>query len=330
MRRVLVTDTSLEELHSSQHDLAIFGVGVESRCDFVLKRMHATGMKTGRILLLVFDDCSQSLKARVEALASRMGCDVVVESMSSDSLEGVDDLLDRVIGRDIPSSVLIDYSAMSRVWYSAMLFWFYRNVKDCQDLQLSMLYACGKYTKEIASKEVSIKTISAVPGCAGAVFRLTPTSVVFGLGFYGYASLCVSEQLEPDKIFTVSTIENPVRGFSVDEQPGNKELILPAEKNFKVPLESVRAAYQCFMDVSITCYARNEEVILVPMGPKPHVLAATLASLSDRRICTLRVRHDQYKSDIRPSGKIVATRVSFVDVPDVAESKIAKLLKRAK
>lgn len=324
MRRVLVSDVPFEKLDSNQYDWAIFGIGVESRCDFILKKMNAAGIKAKRILVLAFPDFSLKLKSRFLVSAKRMGCEVVFQEQSSDSLDGIDALLERTIGSSDSSNVLIDYSVMSRIWYSAILFWFYRNIKDCRSLKLSMVYACGKYTKEIASKKVSIKTISAVPGCAGAVFRLTPTAVVFGLGFYGYASLCVSEQLEPDKIFTVSTIENPVRGFSVENQPGNKELISPAEKSFKIPLESVRAAYQCFMDVAMTCYARDEEVILVPMGPKPHVLAATLASLSDRRICTLRVRHDQYLSDIAPSGKIIATRVSFVDTSSMATARSSK------
>lgn len=317
MRRVLVSDVSFDKISLPKYDLAVFGIGVESRCDFVLGKMVEYGIKVRRMLVLAFHDFAPELKARFLTLAKQMNCEIIFEIMSSDSFGDVDNLLDRTIGHGCPSDVLVDYSTMSRVWYSALLFWFYRNAKDCRSLRLDMLYACGKYTKEVASKEVSIKAISAVPGCSGSVFRLAPTAVVFGLGFYGYASLCAAEQLEPDKIFTVSTIENPVRGFSVEDQPGNKELILPAEKNFKIPLESVATAYQCFMNVAMTCYARNEEVILVPMGPKPHVLAATLASLSDRRICTLRVRHNQYQSDIAPSEKLVATRVSFVDVPDV-------------
>lgn len=316
MRRVLVSDSSFENLRLKQYEWALFGVGVESRCDYIAKRLIAAGKTVKHILVLVFPDCSEKMRTSFEKSLHDLKGDVVFKQMASDASSNVEGLLDSVIGSGEVPNIIIDYSVMSRAWYSAILFWFYKKITDQQTTQLSLLYACGQYTNEIASKDVSIKAISAVPGCAGTVFRLAPTSVAFGLGFYGYASLCASEQLEPDNIYTVSTEEDPVHGFHVDMQPGNRELIQRAEKNFKIPLGSVVTAYQCFMNIAMTCYARNEEVILVPMGPKPHVLAATLASLSDRRICTLRVQHQKYNSDINPSGKIVVTDVSFIDVPN--------------
>ena len=73
-------------------------------------------------------------------------------------------------------------------------------------------------------------------------------------------------------------------------------------------------AYRCFADIANRHLAKGEAVILVPMGPKPHVLASILVSLSNRSVCSLRVRHNQYKSDIAATGEVLMTRVRFVDI----------------
>jgi len=55
---------------------------------------------------------------------------------------------------------------------------------------------------------------------------------------------------------------------------------------------------------------------LVPMGPKPHVLAAILLAMRFKEVNCLRVGYRrQDPEDVGTTGDIVATRVEFIADP---------------
>ena len=317
MRRVNIEDITFSDIENGQYNWLIVGVGVESRWDFVAKKLIAQNKTVHNVLAFCFTDIKQNYKSKVRAtlqgLCSDKHC-VHVHSVGSNSSARVFALLNKYLRTTKKIDVLLDYSAMSRVWYASILLWFYNRTRDSSMLGISLVYSEGRYSRKIAEKEVVIDDISAVPGCEGIVYRQVPTSVVFGLGFYGFTSLCACEQLEPNDIYTIMTTDKPIQGFSIEEQRGNMEMIHRAERSYKIPLNSLESAYRCIMSIASYCQTHGHEVILVPMGPKPHVMASILVSLSDRRICTMRVRHRRYDSDIAPTGNIVSTRVNFVDI----------------
>lgn len=313
MKRIEITDGTAAEAFSKTYDCFIVGVGNESRIDFVLTQLIDKKVKIGKILALVYSNVHDQRRDVVSEQLKKFPKGIVVEeTVESDSEQKVYELLRNNFPQAGKVSVLIDYSSMSRVWYAAIILWF-RESKILQPF-LTFVYSEGKYTEETAKKEVVIGDIRTVPGCEGEAYKHGRTASILGLGFYGYMSLCVCEQMEPDIIYTILTPENPVEGFDIANQDGNKELISRATDCFWVPLLSVESAYRCMMDIATQHLAENDEVTIVPMGPKPHVLAAILAALTDRRICTLRVKHDDYGEDIRPSGTIVSTEVKFVEL----------------
>lgn len=311
MKRIEVADGTAEDAFSKTYDCFIVGVGNESRIDFVLKQLIDKKVKIGKILALYYPNINDHRRAVVDEQLKKFPQESVVEeTVESDGEQKIYELLRNNFSEDGKVSILIDYSSMSRVWYAAIILWF----RESGSLlpSLTFIYSEGKYTGGIANKEVVIGDIRTVPGCEGEAYKHGRTASILGLGFYGYMSLCVCEQMEPDIIYTILTTENPVEGFDIANQEGNKELISRAEECFRLPLLSVESAYRCMMDIATQHLSENDEVTIVPMGPKPHVLAAILAALTDRRICTLRVKHDDYEEDIQPSGAIISTEVKFI------------------
>lgn len=316
MQQVQVKDLLFDEdLKLSCYDWYIVGVGLESRTMHVLERLQGAGVTAKHALVLVFPDVVGSERgAGVCAKIKGMFSSVDFETVETRSQFAIWKLMRARFKNAGGVRILIDYSSMSRAWYAALLWWFWENAEAQADVQLDFLYALGKYSKEIAEKEVVIDDIEIVPGCAGEMFRQARTVAVFGLGFYGYMSLCACEQIEPDVLYTISTTENPIEDFQVEDRPGNYELVERASKSFKLSVTSVESAYRHLSEISMVHLNRGDEVILAPMGPKTHVLASVLVSLANRRVCTLRVRHEQYDSDIEALGPLVATRVQFVSV----------------
>lgn len=318
MQQVEVTDLSFDsELKSTCYNWFVVGVGLESRTDYVLTCLKNATITAGHALVLVFPDAVDTNKERVTKICDKirdMFVDVHIEFVDTSSQYAIWKLLRQRFANMRDLKILVDYSSMSRAWYAALLWWFWENAETHPGVQLDFIYALGRYSKDIAEKDVVIGDIEIAPGCAGEMFRQARTVAVFGLGFYGCMSLCACEQIEPDVLYTISTPENPIEDFRVEDQLGNRELVERAAKSFKLSVASVESAYRYLSEISTVHLNRGDEVILVPMGPKTHVLASILVSLANRRVCTLRVRHKLYDSNVEALGPLVATRIKFVSV----------------
>lgn len=319
-RRVFLCDKPFDLTNMYTADWLILAVGAESRCCHVAKSLFkANSRSIGKILVLRYPDVSESVVNNVTKVLAKLCCGekyIEVEKLESDSYESIYDILNARfnVNERKEHSIIVDYSCMSRVWYAAILNWFYLRYKDCGHLKFLFLYAKGRYTKAIASKDVIIREIRPVPGCAGSSSRQANTAAIFCLGFYGYMSLCVYDELEPNDIYAISTIEKPLRGYSIERQPGNEELIERAKKSLRISVSSVEGAFRQMMEIAKYHLLKGENVTIVPMGPKPHILASILLALANPDVCVMRVRHDQYTSDVMPDGEIVATEVRFIDI----------------
>ena len=319
-RRVFLCDKPFNSINKDTADWLILAVGAESRCCHVAKSFFEVGRCTiGKILVLCYPDVSESVIDKVRKSLVKFCSDkncIEIEKLESDSHEKIYDILNARFNVNERKALLIivDYSCMSRVWYAAILHWFYLRYKDCGPLKFLFLYAKGRYTKAIASKDVIIREIRPVPGCAGSSSRQANTAAIFCLGFYGYMSLCVYDELEPNDIYTISTKEKPLRGYPIERQPGNEELIERANKPLRISVCSVEGAFRQMMEIAKYHLLKGDNVTVVPMGPKPHILASILLALANPDVCVMRVRHDQYTSNVLPDGEIVATEVRFVDV----------------
>ena len=325
MKKVEILDLNFDEqIGKNIYEWFIFAIGVESRTKFVIEKLLQSGIRINNVLILSYkdsnnqNDIDQSV-AYFKDLFAKEGIPVLDEKLETDSKRSVWQLLNIHLVNIEDNHILVDYSAMSRAWYASILYWFKQKTSKAHQTFLYFLYAIGKYSKDIAEKEVVIKKIEVVPGCEGGNYRHDKTIAVFGLGFYGYMSLCACEQIEPDEIYTISTKEDPVDGFVIKDRIGNKELIERANINFSFPVSSVVQAYRCLSEIANTHIAKGDEVILVPMGPKPQVLASILVSFSNPSVCTLRVRHEDYSSDIEASEKLVLTRIRFIQIEESIE-----------
>lgn len=319
-RRIIVCDTPFESIKGDSFDWLILAVGSESRCCYVAKSLfQVNNCIVDNILVLCYPDVKKSAVKKVQGHLARLcrnKSNIQVIEVESDSHEGIYDILSVRFNshENKKCSILVDYSCMSRVWYAALLYWFYLQQKACDHLSFVFLYAKGKYTKSFAGKDVVIGEIRPVPGCAGIFSRQANTVAIFCLGFYGYMSLCVYDELEPNDIYAMSTIEKPLRGYPIERQAGNKELIERSAKALRISVCSVEGAFRQMMEIAKCHQLKGDNVTIVPMGPKPHVLASILVAMANHDVCVMRVRHDQYTSDVMPAGGIVVTTVRFIDI----------------
>jgi hypothetical protein len=197
---------------------------------------------------------------------------------------------------------------MSRQWYAAILNWA-RFVPSIAEVEIDMLYSIGKYREDYPS--LVINSISAIPGCEGTPLPLNDEVAIFGLGFDELAPLCVLDQVEPDVIYSFLACPAAFNDYPERARNCNQELIRHSMFTLELPLRSVQMSYSSLAEVVSKHYGK-ENVTLIPMGPKPHVLACILLAFRFGSITCLRVSGKRTKSyHIEATGEIVPTRINF-------------------
>ena len=196
---------------------------------------------------------------------------------------------------------------MSRLWYATVLNWA-RIVSTNKEVIIDFVYSMGEYEEE--KQPMVIRNWASIPGCEGRAFRLRESVAVFGLGFHGLATRCVFDQLEADTVYSFLASPGTSEGFVEKAKEINKDLI--ETPNMKAVLEltltSIEKCYR-FLAETIAPHRPDGEITLVPMGPKPHVLASILIAMRFQEVACLRVSGAYDPLDVTPTGDVAATRV---------------------
>jgi threonine dehydrogenase-like Zn-dependent dehydrogenase len=166
----------------------------------------------------------------------------------------------------------------------------------------------GHYEEE--KHPMVIRSMVTIPGCEGRAFRLRESVAVFGLGFHGLAALCVLDHLEADTVYAFLGISEGAKEYAERTRNNNRELIEnPKTKAvLEWPLESLETAYRQLAE-TIGPHRPDGEITLVPMGPKPQVLASILVAMRFPEVACLRVSGSMETQDVAATGETVATRV---------------------
>lgn len=308
MNLVDIEDIPIEAILDSQYDLAIFASGYESRCQYVSTRLNVASVS--RSLIFGFEYIGDEALRRNsdEHFKKRWGASPIDLKFPND--RAIYDLLNQEVRNAgaAPRRILVDYSSMSRAWYAAILNWL-RFSELSERVVVDFVYAAGTYSSSFTP--ISIESILPLPGCEGSSGTVTKSIAVLGLGFEELAPLCVLDKLQPDYIFAY--LASPAIN---DEYPRiarskNAELIGQVKETLELPLSSVSITVAKLAEV-ISPYLKLADITFVPMGPKPHVLAAILLAIRFNQITCLHVHGKTQKAkDVVASGDVIATRVHF-------------------
>ncbi len=304
-----VIDLLVSDLAQEKYDVGVFSSGYEARCTFVPKKFE--GCHVNLPVVLGFKDLADNepRKEHDKYFKSRWKVEPVIASARNDFV--IQELLNDFVSKGGQvRRILVDCSSMSRLWYSGILNWArYGNSAD--ETVIDFVYALGKYEEE--DVPMVIEDMVSIPGCEGGALQSSQQSLaIFGLGFNGWASLSVLERLEADNVyaFIASPGASPnyperVRKLNEDflDEPRVKQNVL------EFPLKSVETSYRLLCEL-VTPHRSIDNVTLVPMGPKPHVLASILVAMRFPDVSCMRVSATRARPEkVEPNGEVVAVRV---------------------
>jgi hypothetical protein len=305
MTSIRVLDTEFDVVTESNYDISFLASGYEARCIYVPSLINPKNISNTLVLGFTEEPLTENRPINDKFFLDRWGIKPI--PLSGDNEQPIYEYLNKftqsVSG---PIRILLDYSSMSRLWYAAVLNWA-RFAASGKEVIIDFVYAMGKYDEE--KQPMVIRDMASIPGCEGRAYRLRESVAVFGLGFHGLAALCVLERLEADTVYAFLASPGSSEEYVSKTLEVNKELINSHKTKavLKLPLASIEACYRHLAEI-IAPYRLDGEITLVPMGPKPHVLASILVAMRFPEVACLRVSGDP-PQDVKPTGEVVATRV---------------------
>lgn len=198
----------------------------------------------------------------------------------------------------------IDYSSMPRRWYCSLFLLLHSELQKKDSF--FMWYSGGWYEgTEFPTAGVSdIKVFSGRP-------TLTPKvrTHIFGLGFDLLRAAAIFRVLDPQSLICFYAAPGVRQEYEIRVTDANRDLLAAARHEFCVAVDDFPETLSKIADV-VRDSARLGDVILVPDGPKPLVLASSLIPnlFGVAGIVSLHVRRRKDLGvpwlDVKPTGQV--------------------------
>ncbi len=311
MNRLHVDDISIKELCSTKYDLAIFSCGYEERCIDVADKI--SNSQVDNTLVLTFDQHHED--------AIRTDCMKYYESSwpNAEIIEANQREIKKVFNKvsNIVESlkmnhtvrVLIDYTSMSRVWYSSILNYLINFFHG--EVIIDLTYTTAIYHE--LDLNVELGDIKVIPGCEGISLTKKQNAAVFMLGFDGYGPQRMYNILNPNKTFAI--MASPAASYEYEDEciKRNRNFIMHnlggEEFLIKLPINSLASCYE-HMTQMLSPLCRDYNVSFIPFGPKPHILTSILCSFNFPNVTCMYSEYIRNKTvKVESSGDMIISRV---------------------
>lgn len=267
---------SIKTLSDNEFDIGIFSCGYEKRSKFYAEKLKKDLFK--QVVLLGFDthkDHPTRIKNE-EIFQNIYDADVVIipSNDSSSIIRIVSDALSSV---DNPKKcrVFVDYSSMSRTWYTSLLFLFkFIKLKKEINIECVFAYVGGIYSDKSVHR--TIRDIYSLPGCEGVPRVTKGVLALLGLGYDSLAMASVLDQLTPSKVIAFYAKDANIKGAPPRVIEENKSLLNTMNiQSLQLDYLDIEGVFKALSEIVIP-YIDEWSINIIPLGPKTHTLACIL------------------------------------------------------
>ena len=280
-----LSNSTIEKCLTKEYDLIVFAAGYEHRCTYIpniFKDKQACA-----IIVIGFDEfCNADTRAEANLFYMEHFCGNIILSASLDD-EAITKAVAAILSNKLDSvNIFVDYTSMSRTWYASILNWA-RFGSDSREINIDFAYAPGKYEAQCRHRVIS--KMVCIPGCEGRPDPAGRAVAIVGLGYDGFAPLTVLDYLEPDDVIAFVASPGVVADSAERAIKENAILIDSADRPIaRFSVNDVEGTVRGLSEI-ITPYLGIKNIVLVPLGPKTHVLASILISMKFPEVACLHV-----------------------------------------
>lgn len=298
------------ELSNRKIDLLITASGYEARSTFLSKKFDLKNV-ADKICFGFKNELSSLNRKTNDFFFQTHGFEIILADSDSD-LEILDflDAKFKTIKRDV--NVVVDYSSMSRVWYSAILRYFSTNKVVKFGVNIYCCYSIAKFTNSPRDSSFNLH-IGPIRGFSNLTIPQKPTALIIGLGYEKNRATGLNEYFDGET-FAFFTDNSRQPEFSEEVKKNNAQLLnqLKPENICTYSIIDLNGLYHSLYSLCKDLES-NYRVIIAPCGPKSFALISLIVSLELKNIGVWRISPGKSAMplDKVPEGEISLFQVSL-------------------
>lgn len=311
--KIKLQDISRSELVGTQYDFIFIGLGYEPRCTYVSRLLDENNVKHAVLFSFAESRDNKSRLNSLDDLIKKWGAKATLIELEHSNIHAVYQEVNNLIGtnNDKEVTILVDYSSMSRNWYSAILNYCLR-VYDSK-LIIDLVYSSAEYPINEDFFNFELGDVKILPGCEGSSITKMKKCAIFMLGFDNVGPQSFFNLLEPEITFGVIASPGALPDYEKTALSINQEFIdhqLSEGKNLlRLPISSVATTFEQLCQL-IQPLRQNHNITIIQFGPKPHIIASTLAGIFFENVSCIYSEYSRSKPfDVIANGELVITRI---------------------
>lgn len=174
--------------------------------------------------------------------------------------------------------IIIDYSCMTRMWYSAVLDYF-RNLNYDKIVTLYFCYSSAKFLGA-PKKEFSNIYVGPLKGFSYLSVPTKPSALLINLGYEAKRAIGLKEYLDAETFIFYPTLEKRSIQYIKEIEDRNKEIIRRIKPGniIRYPFYDLKQTYSILIDL---CKDLREDfrIVIAPCGAKSFSLISLITSI---------------------------------------------------
>ncbi len=264
-----------ELLNSIHFDIFIVAAGYEKRCTFLLEGHR---IAADRKFAIAFREKYNELHRKHNNQILQENGFSFVELSGNDSLTLDAYLKENVFNTDKNHlKILVDYSCMSKLWYSTIISFFIRD-----EIRFKSIMTYFSYTPASFSMPRKVKLPKNAESIHLGMKKFDPskpTALVIGLGYETGRAEFVRKKIKPDVTYLMYADPAPDNQYVENIFKTNQDIINEVEVRnlINYPLNDLSRINELLTNLCLDLRLKYN-VVLAPLGPKVHALTCILLS----------------------------------------------------
>ncbi len=273
MEFISADQTDPKTLNTLNFDLFIAAAGYEKRCTYLLEKYDIHAEK--KIAIAFKEKFNELFRKRTNQILTSHGF-LFYEISGNDHL-ALEDWLQQVFSQNGKKKlqILLDYSCMTKMWYSTIIHYFIREEKKFDHITIYFSYtpaSFGSPKKVKAPKKaqsINIGTKEVDPG--------KPKALVIGLGYEKGRAEFLIKKVKPAIVYLMYADPAPDEKYVISVFKMNQDILTEVEPRNMInyPLNDLAKTNELLTNLCLDLRLRYN-VILAPLGPKVHALNCIL------------------------------------------------------
>lgn len=304
-----VCNISLVELKNINFEVGIFASGFESRSSHLAKILDFKKIEYP-IVYGFAEHNENEIRLSNDEFYIQLG--VIPKLVSSQEEIDIYSSLINIFSNLKDKSeinVLIDYTSMSRLWYSGILNF----VRLHQEIPVNVYlnYSLGEYQNEYL--DYSYTSINSLPSHEGALSSNNKTLLVLAIGFSPFMVKSVIEEIEPNQIVGILPIPNIKEKYEQkSEQIKNDLLTKDIDDWIRCPINDLENIFRTYAELASSNLNRKD-LLFLSLGPKIFTIASILVSQRFEQVTCLYLKSTNGNTDdVKATGDFICNMVSYV------------------